>query len=115
MKIDIQFIQESEHRYPTYGDYFEKDGVMNFRVTDTGNFDKDFAVLMHELTEWYLCKKKGISNTSIDEFDINFENNNGVGEPGDCIDSPYRRQHAIADLIERIILVELGIYKNTAD
>jgi hypothetical protein len=115
MKINIKTIPESKHRYTTYGDYFMKGDTLQIRVTDTGKEDRDFSVIVHELVEWYFIKRKIIPLDSIDFFDIMFESKGGIGEPGDAIDSPYRRQHALADVIERIILIELETYRNTSD
>ena len=116
MKINIKIIPGNEQRYPTLGDYWidKKTGDIEVRSTDTGNKDKDFAVILHELVEWYLIDKKGINVGDIDAFDINFENENGVGEPGDMVGAPYRREHHIADIVERVLLVECGVYGNTA-
>ncbi|SRR6266403_5958149 len=116
MKINIKTIDESKHRYPTLGDYFKKDkDVLQVNITDLGNKDYEFLILIHELVEWHLTENRGIKEENIMKFDIQFEkerkrgiHNNEV-EPGDAIDSPYRKEHRFAENIERILAHELGI------
>ena len=95
-----------EMRYPTSGDYFERDGALVFQIAESGNAVYDRLVLIHEMIEQLLCEKAGISNEQIDEWDMAYKEQ---GEPGDHPKAPYYRQHGIATGIERIIAAELGI------
>jgi hypothetical protein len=55
-------------------------------------------VLMHELTEMFLCIDRGVSFKAIDQFDVQFK---GTGEPGDDLKAPYHREHRFATRVER--------------
>lgn len=100
-------------RYPTAGDYFEKDGVLNIEVFDQGDPDKNLLIALHELVEQHLCQKRGITNDQIDAFDFQYEENREEGdetsEPGDHPDCPYRNEHRFAMIVEQMMAHELGI------
>lgn len=115
-KIEIQVIPHAEQRYETVGDFFRtRDGVIHFRISDMRNPCYEFAVIVHELTEWFLCRLAGITIKEIDEFDMKFEKDRLMGkhsateEPGDHIHSPYRAYHMFATKIERQIIKRMGI------
>jgi hypothetical protein len=82
-------------------------------------------VAIHELIELVLCKQVGISEASVDSFDIAFEKereaykSKGVdfdaivaSEPGDDPTAPYYKQHQIATAIEKLLAAELGVKWN---
>lgn len=113
MRIYIDTIPHKEQRYDTVGDYyfdqlFEEDVIS---VSDMKNTDYEFLVAIHELTEMYLCKKRGISEKSITAFDKKFEKKNKKNnlEPGDDPKAPYRNEHCIATGIERTVAGVLGV------
>lgn len=115
MRIHIQSIPFEEHRYPTCGDYWDKDGVTEIRVSQMDP-DYEFLVAMHELIEYYLVKKRGIAIETIDDFDRSFEiirklhpETIGDQEPGDMISAPYFNEHRFATKIEKLIAEELGV------
>lgn len=102
-KIIISTIPHKKHRYPTSGDYFHKNGAMNIRVSKM-NPDHEFLVVLHELIEWYLIEKKGVSIEEIDRFDMEFEKKRKPGEinePGDDTNAPYYHEHQIATRFEK--------------
>jgi len=105
-EINIKVIPQDQQRYETAGDYVEKDGNLDIRITDYGNDDYFFLIAVHELIEAYLCKKKGIDFEKIDKFDMEFK---GEGEPGDDINCPYKYQHEFATIIERLLASRLKI------
>lgn len=110
-KIIIDFIPHKKQRYDTVGDYLEKKGETHFRISKM-NPDHQFLILMHELTEWYLTKKKGISLEKIDQFDMEYEKNRKEGdesEPGDDLRAPYYHEHQIATKIEKDLAGFLGV------
>ena len=77
--IQCKVIPHESHRYNTVGDYIEskyRGGIdrVNFKVSEM-NADYEFLVLIHELIEYYLVKRKGIDLEAIDEFDMEFEKN----------------------------------------
>ena len=101
-------------RYNTPGDYFFIKGGLpywRFKISEM-KIDYEFLVLMHELTEWYLTQKRGISESSISKFDMK-----GVYEvdllnaddPGVSKFAPYHAEHMFATKIERMIAKELGV------
>lgn len=119
MKIKIRTISHEKQRYPTVGDYVERqDGTTIISVSDMGNEDYAFLVALHELIEAHLTKKRGIKEEDISEFDEVFESHRIEGntdEPGDHVDAPYRKEHFFATSIERLVAGELGIEWNEYD
>ena len=113
MKYILETIPHSEQRYPTAGDYWtDADGVDHVVVSDMGNDDYHFLVLLHEFVEQYLTKKRGISEKSICDFDIEFEKNRAEGnldEPGNDKNAPYVLEHNIATFIESGMAQALGV------
>jgi hypothetical protein len=116
MNVTIKTIPHSKQRYPTCGDWFyDKRGDLHIRVSKMSDWRYELCVAVHELVEVLLCHQVGISQKSVDEFDINFEKKRkpgNVDEPGDDDRAPYRIQHGIASGIERILGTLLGISWN---
>lgn len=104
MEIHIKTIPHSDHRYETVGDYWEdENGVLQVRVSDMGNEFYEQMVICHELIEWFLCKKAGITEKEITDFDLKFESERQSGnldEPGFSPDAPYVKQHSFATSVE---------------
>jgi hypothetical protein len=119
IKTVIKSINLEDQRYETLGDYYIKDGIRTFAITKTGNDLYDDLIFIHEFIEEVLTRNKGITEEQILAFDLQFEEkikNGEVGEdeePGEQIDSPYRQEHVIAELIERLIINHLNIDFNT--
>jgi hypothetical protein len=111
MKIVMEEIPHAAQRYPTCGDWFTKDGVLNIRVSQEMGHDSCMLVAIHELVEVFLCYKAGISEGEVDAFDIAYEKEhaNDDTEPGDDPAAPYQRQHNIAMGIERLLCAEIGM------
>lgn len=115
MEAKIKTIPHSEMPYPTAGNWRVDDGLIEVEVADMKNEDYHFLVIVHELIEAYLCKRAGITQESVDAFDIEFEKQRSksltlsTAEPGDNRFAPYERQHNIASGIERILMAELGV------
>jgi len=118
-KIDAQTIKPGEQRFSTVGDYWEVGDSLKVRVSDMGDFFCESLVLVHELVEYILLRKAGISETEVLGFDLLFEEEVKRGlhapedEPGDDPRAPYHRQHEIATLIERMLCLFLGIEWDT--
>jgi len=112
-KIKIQIIPNEAQRYPTVGDYwYPYPERMDVRISDMQNEDYEFLVLIHELIEAHLCRKRGISEEAITNFDIEFEKNRVEGnfdEPGNDPKAPYNKEHLYATLIERQLAKELSV------
>ena len=113
MKIQLKTIPHSSQRYETVGDWeIDKDGSIRISVSDMKNEDYAFLVGIHEAVEVWLCRKRGITQGSVDEFDILYEQNRPEGdlsEPGDSPWAPYQKEHQFATKIERQLAEELGI------
>lgn len=113
MHIEIQTIPHLSQRYPTVGDWkISRDGSISICVSEMGIEDYNLLVGLHELVEVWLCHKRGIAQSLVDDFDIWFEKNRpegDVSEPGDHPQSPYFREHRFATKIERQVAEELGV------
>lgn len=110
-KIVFDIVPHKKQRYNTSGDYFKKGGVVNIRVSKM-HPDHEFLILVHELIEWYLTERKGVTIEAIDRFDMMFERAREKGneeEPGDDMNSPYYEEHQYASRIERLIAEKLGV------
>lgn len=126
--IIIKSIEHKEQRYDTVGDWFtttippEFDGILKgivnvVRVSKMSDERYELLVAIHELVEKVLCDNAGITEQQVDEFDMKFEELRGhepfgytiFKEPGDDPRAPYHRQHKIADVIERLLAIELGV------
>jgi len=96
------------------GDYYQnQDGSWEIIASPRLGSRKDVvAALVHELIECLLAENAGIPEPVIDAFDQKFEERRLRGletedaEPGDAKDSPYRRQHRFADIIENLLKLE---------
>lgn len=107
MNIYVQTIKKEDHRYDTTGDWeFDGNGDLSIYVTEMGDWRAVALVAIHELIEALLCKRDGITQAMVDEFDITHPTYN---DPGSHPDAPYRRQHFIATMHERMLCTELGL------
>jgi len=88
------------------GDYYYSGDALKVRISDLGNADYEFLVLIHELVESYLCAKRGISEPRIAAFD---QDHPELRDPGADPRSPYRKEHLFSETIEHLIAKELGI------
>lgn len=120
MKIDIKSIPFKEMPYPSLDGYWDNpDGSVSFRTCSEMSEQGQFLVLIHALTEYYMCKFKGISEPSIQEWDLKVEELVKQGkvsidtDPGyEIVDgkiSPYRDQHHLATAVEALLLPFVGI------
>jgi hypothetical protein len=114
LKLNARVIEHRYQRYRTVGDYwYPNSAMMQLRVSDMGNPDYEFLVLIHELVEAYLCKKRGIPEADITAFDMSFEARRDRaevdGEAGDDPAAPYHVEHQFATLIEREIAKALDV------
>jgi hypothetical protein len=113
-KIKVEIVPLKKQRYETLGDYFEKDGVLHFKITDTGNPLYNKIILIHELIEQTLTEARGIKESTILRHDLEFEKliKDGLvpkdAEPGEHKNSPYRQEHLLAETVERLMLNHLN-------
>ena len=111
-QVIFKVIPHSQHRYETVGDYWYHGEIEEVRVSDMENEDYEFLVFIHELIEAHLCRKRGILEETITEFDKKFETVRPEGntdEPGDSPAAPYQKEHQFATKIERQLAEELGV------
>lgn len=113
MNVKIEIIPHETQRYPTVGDWlFEPNGDLVIRVSKLSDWRREMLIAVHELAEVLICKHEGISQESVDKFDIDFEKHrhpDSEEEPGDDPSAPYVNQHCIATGVERILAAELGV------
>lgn len=108
----IKIIPHQEQRYNTVGDYLTVDGTTTIWVSEMNDWRGSFLIALHEIVETALCRKAGITDKQIDDFDFAFDESREAGdssEPGDHPDCPYRKQHRIAMKAERIMAMILGV------
>lgn len=115
MQINIKTIPGEEQRYPTAGDYWIEDGVIQVRVTHTRDV-YDQAIIIHELFELFSVMNKNIDIKKIDDFDIAFEKLRdenpeviGDSEPGDMVSAPYYEDHQEATKVEKAFIAHNGV------
>jgi len=96
--ISLQVLKPEIMRYETVGDWYEHKIIGPIiAVADLGNDDQNFLILAHELIEWYLCKKTGVTEKEVDVYDkAHLEDD----DPGLNQDAPYHKQHMTAFGIE---------------
>ena len=103
-------IPHKEQRYDTAGDYIDLAGgkIRHYFISELGNEDYEFMVLIHELIEHHLCLKRGIKEPDIMKFDVEysgeFEDNPGC-DPA----APYHKEHMFSEMIETLLAKELGV------
>lgn len=108
----IELILHGEQRYPTAGDWqVDSDGSIRVLVSDTGHLIDALLVGIHEVVEAVLCQRHGVTQESVDEFDVEFAKTHDPleEEPGEDPAAPYRREHAVADVVERLVALEAGV------
>ena len=102
--IYVEFIEQSQHRYSTCGDYFHEPDRIVFRITRFDNPIYSMAILIHELWEELRTRQAGIKEEDITRFDIE----SGLDDPGLSPDAPYHKQHMESDALERFCIVMGG-------
>jgi hypothetical protein len=126
----IETIPHERQQYDTVGDWFWEPefGRIRVLVSDLGDWRMNFCCGVHELIEAALCVRAGITQEDVCRFDELYEQKrqsvlHGIetpdadlvmletfmcscipsedSEPGEDLHAPYRREHAVADFIER--------------
>ena len=114
MRIVIETIDHELQRYPTCGDWKVYNYSLQINVSNVDDWRMEALVGIHELVEAVLCIDKGISQESVDKFDIAFEKARehaigGIEEPGDSPEAPYHIQHGYATAVERMLCAAMNI------
>lgn len=108
MDIIIKVIPESEQRAEVNGaDWFwDEAGNLQVRVSPMSDWRYETLLGIHEAVEAVMCKFNGVSQKSVDEFDIEYDKAH-PNEPdlnaGDDPAAPYKLEHTFATAIERIL------------
>ncbi len=115
MNIEMKSIPHDQHRYETVGDYWQDGDVLRFRVSEMGNEDYHFLVMIHEMIEEHMTRRRGIKEPDIKAFDEMYEAEREEGkhsdadEPGFDSRAPYQQEHTIATAVEMMLAGHMGI------
>lgn len=119
MKIIIDIIPHNKQRYNTPGDYWvDENDDIQVRVSKLNNEIYEMAIAIHELYEFSLLRKRGITEPEILAFDELFELKRkrvNTDEPGFAEDSPYRLEHTLATSAEMAFIGTAGESWNKYD
>jgi hypothetical protein len=103
--------------YPDIGSYKcnEDNSPAFVGAADTGNDISNCAILMHEITESFLCWLHGVKEEDISAWDKKWfaEEKRGVRHihdgPGDDPAAPYHTWHLVAERLEREFITQCGM------
>lgn len=114
MIITIVDINHNQQKYETVGDWrWDKRGNLTITVSDMKNWRYNILVGIHELIETMLCRHRGISETEVTNFDLEYEARrlpeDTTSEPGNSELAPYHKEHLYATKIEFLLAQELGV------
>jgi hypothetical protein len=115
--VKIETVLPKEMRYRTVGDwFFSGKACLVIQVADTGDWRYNILVAIHELCEVVLCQIAGVSEKSVDSFDLAHQDDE---DPGTHPKAPYHKQHIIAMGIEMILAacmdVKWRLYEDALD
>src|SRR5215831_16706599 len=105
-KATIDTIPHRDQRYDTIGDWYQEGARQIIRISSMGSREYEFLVAIHEMVEAELCRKMGISEQTVDAWDLAHEDEE---EPGAMEKCPYREAHMRAEAIERVLASDLGV------
>jgi len=106
--LDVDVIPQDKQRYPTCGDWqFNEIGALIMKISDMGNPDYEFMVMIHEAVEAWLCRKRGITAEMVDAWDMG--SGKDLEDPGSDAECPYHKEHMLALKIEKMICREMGL------
>jgi len=105
-KATIDTIPHRDQRYDTIGDWYQEGARQIIRISSMGCREYEFLVAIHEMVEAELCRKMGISEQTVDAWDLAHEDEE---EPGAMEKCPYREAHMRAEAIERVLANDLGV------
>ena len=107
LNIQIYTLDHKDQRYHTVGDWmYEVNNYLTIGVSKMSNPNYEFLVGLHELIEAKLCESYGISQESVDDWDMKHPNDDNPGGLPNC---PYREAHSIAEGFERLMAGYLGV------
>ncbi len=107
----VHVVPYAQMRYPSAGDWLTDETGIRIIVADTGSWRCNFLVALHEIVEAWLCRRHGITQEEVDQWDMvtwpkymktSQTRQIDSDEPGDHPNCPYRREHRIASRVERV-------------
>ena len=119
LHITLREIPHREQAYDTVGNWTElSNGRWLITVSNMGDWRYGLLVAVHELVEMALCKHRGIIESDVTQFDLDFEAKRVDGntdEPGHDPAAPYHREHVLAEMLEQQLANMLGVDWNRYD
>lgn len=112
MNIHIKVIPESEQRACVNGAdwYWDEEGDLQVRVSPLSDWRREVLLGFHEAIEAVLCKHNGVSQESVDAFDLEYDKTHTFDvDAGDDPAAPYVREHCFATAAERMLCAELDV------
>ena len=112
MRVTIEVIPNKKQRYPTVGDWQWDGDDLTISVSSMGDWRYEMLVAVHELVECLICRHRGISQSEVDEFDMQYEKmrkRRDKSEPGDNKTAPYYAEHQFATCMERFLSLQLDV------
>ena len=114
MNIHIQVIPKTSMRANVDGAdwYWDEQEDLQVRVCPMSDWRYETLLAIHEAVEAIMCKHNGVSQESVDLFDLEYDIQHPEEtdcEAGDDPAAPYVREHCFATAIERILCAELGV------
>jgi hypothetical protein len=99
MRIIVDSIPHEQQRYDTTGDwqFLGDDLVVRISEDPLDSQRHFYLTAIHEIIEAILCKAQGISEQSVDFFDMA---HSFCDDPGRLRDAPYHQQHMFAMEVE---------------
>jgi hypothetical protein len=114
MDIVIRVIPEVQQRAEVNGAdwFFDADGNLQVRVSPMSDWRYETALALHEVFEACLCKNNGVTQKSVDDFDMAYDKAH-PDEPdlnaGDEVDAPYATEHNFAIIVDRLFIGACGL------
>lgn len=96
--------------------FWDDKGDLQVRVSPMSDWRHETLLAIHEAVEAIMCKHNGVSQSSVDEFDVEYDKTHTFDvNAGDDPKAPYVREHCLATAIERILCAELDVNWETYD
>ena len=105
--ITIVFIPHADQRYDTVGDWTHEGNELRIRVSRTADARHEQLVAVHELVEALACNVDGVSQETVDAFDMG--PGTELDDPGDAPEAPYHSQHVLATIVETRVAAGLHV------
>jgi len=118
MNIHVEVIPNEQQRTGVDGSdwFWDEKGDLQVRISPMSDWRYEALLQIHETVEAIMCKHNGVTQQSVDEFDVEFDKTHALDlNAGDDPAAPYKREHCLATAIERILCAELDVDWKTYD